>query len=201
MRRGGKFDMKWIRLTLFTEEDLQKLLKVKIKPLIDRLKKNNIIETFYFFQYPQEKKISLNIQGETEKIQKGIEEFLKTIRFDEKRTEIINPYDVENDKGEIEKFKDKWSSVRRLFELGSEMALRYMDKLEQKVNFQEVTIHTFLQNLNYNSIEEMEIGTKVILGRKDDFKKKERWNLLINTIIEKLEDSKNSSLKGHKINL
>jgi len=68
-----------------------------------------------------------------------------------------------------------------------------MEKLDQKIKFQDMTIHSFLQNLNYNSIEEMEIGLRTILGRKHMFTK-EQWNLIIDMIIKNLQDSKEGLL-------
>jgi len=113
---------------------------------------------------------------------------LKKIDYDKRKTKIINPFDAEYDEGEIQKYGKYWPEVRKLFTIGSEISFRYMDLLDKKTDWQHVTIHTFLQNLDYNSLEEINIALLTILDRKYTFKK-EDWDKLVDDITKKLRDS------------
>ena len=77
--------------------------------------------------------------------------------------------------------------------MGSSIAFLYMDRFSEKIAIPEASVHSFLQNLNYYIIEEIQIGLKIILGRRDDFIK-EQWNLLLDMIIKNLEDSRHGIL-------
>lgn len=68
-----------------------------------------------------------------------------------------------------------------------------MNNFANKVNYPEATVHSFLQNLNYFSHEEIQTGLKLILDRRADFTK-EQWNLLLDMIIKNLEDSRHGIL-------
>ncbi|MBI2233069.1 MAG: hypothetical protein HYU56_04060 [Candidatus Aenigmarchaeota archaeon] len=82
---------KWIRLTLFTQENLQNIIRNNLKPLIFKLTSGEKVEQFYFFQYPQEGKIEITIQGDTEEINKKLLDMVQEIKHDSTKTEIKNP--------------------------------------------------------------------------------------------------------------
>lgn len=170
----------YVRITLITDENLNDVLKNSFKPLIDSLIENGDVESFYFAQHVQHKKICLTIKGNRENIVDRLRnDVLSRVQhYDtyahptngEFKTEIEETFDSDNDAGEIGKYgnKDRWLHGRTMRELASKTALDFISKIG-KSNDKEIVsqdlIHWLMQNIGYFTPEEIEICCFFILSR------------------------------------
>lgn len=170
----------YVRITLITDENLNEVLKNHFRTLLGSMIKSGDVESFYFAQYIQHKKICFTIKGSRETIARRLkEDILSKVSYcevykhptdGEFKTEIEESFDSDNDKGEISKYgsKERWLHGRAMRELASKTALEFISDIG-KSNDREVVsqdlVHWLLQNIGYFTPEEIEICCLFILSR------------------------------------